>query len=170
MVLLKSVIEVATRSMSHLPAKLKPDRSGISIWPSVVTRVGVMPVTVLADHVSHRSPSIGFSVLSAGHGTDIFASTAGRAVNDDKIPICGSRRYALASRARKCKPGINGPGDLSEALCGSAPCHLGIGRAVLVDVADAGLGLHVDIRIRRVLARDARADFQHHRICRAAVL
>jgi hypothetical protein len=31
MVLLKSVVEVATRSMPHLPAKLKPDRSGIGI-------------------------------------------------------------------------------------------------------------------------------------------
>jgi hypothetical protein len=31
MVLLKSIVEVATRSMSHLAAKLKPDRSGISV-------------------------------------------------------------------------------------------------------------------------------------------
>ena len=31
MVLLKSVVEVATHSMSHLPAELGPDRSGICI-------------------------------------------------------------------------------------------------------------------------------------------
>src|SRR5689334_4582044 len=31
MVLLKSIVEVATRSMSHLAAKLKPDRSGIGV-------------------------------------------------------------------------------------------------------------------------------------------
>src|SRR5690349_12688913 len=31
MVLLKSIVEVATRPMSHLAAKLKPDRSGIGI-------------------------------------------------------------------------------------------------------------------------------------------
>ncbi len=31
MVLLKSVVEVATHSMSHLPAELGPDRSGIGI-------------------------------------------------------------------------------------------------------------------------------------------
>jgi len=31
MVLLKSVVEVATHSMSHLPAELDPDRSGIGV-------------------------------------------------------------------------------------------------------------------------------------------
>jgi hypothetical protein len=55
---------------------------------------------------------------------------------------------------------------------GSAPCHLGLGirRAVLVDVAAAGLGFHVDIRVHRVFARYARTDFQHPRVHRAAVL
>jgi hypothetical protein len=40
-------------------------------------------------------------------------------------------------------------------LSGPAPRHLGIGRAVLVDVADAGLCSHVDIRICPVFARNA---------------
>jgi hypothetical protein len=57
--------------------------------------------------------------------------------------------------ARYGSAGINGHGDFSEALCGSAPRHLGIRRAVLVHVTDARLGLHVDIWIRRIFAGDA---------------
>src|SRR3954452_12668976 len=51
-----------------------------------------------------------------------------------------------------------------------APRRFGIGRTVLVNVPDAGLGFYVDVRIGRVFARDARANFQHHCGLRAAVL
>jgi hypothetical protein len=56
------------------------------------------------------------------------------------------------------------------ALSGTSARHFGIRPAILVNIADTGLGLHVDIWIRRVFAGDARADFQHRRIGRAAVL
>ena len=68
----------------------------------------------------------------------------------------------LAPRLARRKP--------LDLLTRLAPVHLGIGRAVLVNVSDAGLGSHVDVRVRRAFARDSRANFQHHYVRGSAVL
>jgi hypothetical protein len=52
MVLLKSVVEVATHSMSHLPAELGPDRSGIGI---IDVPAATDPAFAFAAHVLGQS-------------------------------------------------------------------------------------------------------------------
>jgi hypothetical protein len=92
------------------------------------------------------------------------------------VPLCGGRSTRIRAHS-SCRTAGSiakrwpvSTRVVREALSGSAPCHLGIRRAVLVDVAAAGLGFHVDIRVHRVFARYARTDFQHRRVHRAAVL
>ena len=49
MILLQAVFEILVVAMSYTGAQGRPDRAGTAVVPSVVTRSGVMPVTLLAD-------------------------------------------------------------------------------------------------------------------------
>jgi hypothetical protein len=100
-------------------------------------------ISVTAKSVSplsakpHAIPSQKLAVPSEPRRRAIAAIAAGTsAIQSKAAPVCMLTLFSGGSRGRL-----------------TTPCHLGVWRAVLVDVADAGLGFHVYVRIRRVFAR-----------------
>ncbi len=72
-----------------------------------------------------------------------------RATNLSFVSVTINRKRLLAKTAKSVSwPRATQCALLRSVLAGAAPCHLRIRRAVLVHVADAGLGFHVDVRIR----------------------
>ena len=95
MVLLKSVVEIATRPMSHPPAELGPDRSGISVM--AVCRDPVRRDT--GHRLGGSKERLGGSQIAvlAQHDIDQGAVTIGRPIQIP--PLAPHLRWRFSARA-----------------------------------------------------------------------
>ncbi len=77
-ILLKSVVQIATCPMPHMAAELCPDCPGIGIVAVRSTRSGVTPVTAFADR--KKSPGGGKVAMLTQHHVDQGAGAIDRAI------------------------------------------------------------------------------------------
>jgi hypothetical protein len=167
--------------MARSPPAAAAGRSSVRAICAAAGSCAGTPSTMIAvgkliEHRPARSLRMGDVRNAPTRCCTKLSPTTIRVAAKRTVPLCGGRSTRIRAHS-SCRTAGSiakrwpvSTRVVREALSGSAPCHLGIRRAVLVDVAAAGLGFHVDIRVHRVFARYARTDFQHRRVHRAAVL